>query len=137
MSEYPRLLHTVLDAENPRELAEFYRRLLGLVYRAGDEPPTEGADDADWLVLTYPDGTRCLAVQQVEHLPRTNWPDPPGVPMQLHLDCTVPNAAELARQRDRALELGATLRSDRADDPKEPLYVFADPAGHPFCIFVS
>ena len=26
---------------------------------------------------------------------------------------------------------------DRFDDPEEPLYVFADPAGHPFCIFVS
>ncbi len=26
---------------------------------------------------------------------------------------------------------------DRTDDPEEPLYVFADPAGHPFCIFVA
>jgi hypothetical protein len=24
---------------------------------------------------------------------------------------------------------------DRTDDPDEPLYVLADPAGHPFCIF--
>jgi hypothetical protein len=33
--------------------------------------------------------------------------------------------------------LGATVLEDRFDDPQEALYVFADPAGHPFCIFVS
>jgi len=26
---------------------------------------------------------------------------------------------------------------DRSDDPDEPLFVFADPAGHPFCLFVA
>ena len=26
---------------------------------------------------------------------------------------------------------------DPADDPNEPLYVVADPAGHPFCVFVG
>jgi hypothetical protein len=26
---------------------------------------------------------------------------------------------------------------DRFDDEDEPLYVFADPSGHPFCIFVG
>jgi len=26
---------------------------------------------------------------------------------------------------------------DRTDDTEEPLYVFADPSGHPFCIFVA
>jgi hypothetical protein len=29
------------------------------------------------------------------------------------------------------------LLLDRTDDQNEPLYVFADPAGHPFCIFVG
>jgi hypothetical protein len=43
----------------------------------------------------------------------------------------------LARQRDRATDLGATLLLDRSDDEEEPLYVFADPSGHPFCIFVG
>ena len=52
MAEFPQLLHTVLDTTRPRELAEFYRQLLGLRYRPGNEPPTDGApDDADWLVL--------------------------------------------------------------------------------------
>jgi hypothetical protein len=55
----------------------------------------------------------------------------------LHLDTTVDSAGELVRQRDRAVELGATVLLDRSDDADEPLYVFADPAGHPFCIFVA
>jgi catechol 2,3-dioxygenase-like lactoylglutathione lyase family enzyme len=137
MTQYPHLLHTVLDTTEPRRLAEFYRELLGLRYRPGDEPPADGTtDEADWLVLLDADGTRKLAFQQVDRLPRTTWPSH-DVPMQLHLDMTVPDRDELERQRNRALELGAELILDRVDDPDEPLYVFADPSGHPFCIFVA
>ena len=32
---------------------------------------------------------------------------------------------------------GAALLLDRSADPEEPLRVYADPAGHPFCIFVA
>lgn len=134
---YPQLLHTVLDCVEVRELAEFYRALLGLRYRPGDEAPTDGSpDDADWLVLTDEHGARKLAFQQVDELPRATWPDP-GVPQQLHLDLTVEDGDALERQRERAIGLGAELLLDRRDDPEEPLYVFADLAGHPFCIFVA
>ena len=137
MAEYPHLLHTVLDTTRPRELAEFYRKLLGLQYRPGDEPPTDGgADDEDWLVLVESDGTRRLAFQQVDSLTRTTWPKH-DVPMQLHLDMTVSSTAELEHQRRRAEGLGAELLLDRTDDADEPLYVFADLSGHPFCIFVA
>lgn len=132
----PTLLHTVLDTTDVRTLAEFYRRFLGLVYRPGDEPPTEGPDDADWLVLTAADGTRALAFQEVESLTRTTWPSH-EVPMQLHLDLTVPDVAALEEARAEAQALGATLLLDRTDDEQEPLYVFADPSGHPFCVFVG
>ncbi len=50
----PRLCQVVLDCTDARSLAEFYRALLGLVYRPGDEPPEPGQVDergADWLVL--------------------------------------------------------------------------------------
>ena len=136
MATYPRLLQTVLDTTDPRGLAEFYREFLGYRYRDGDEPPADGtAEEPDWLVVT--DGSSQLAFQLVDELPRTNWPEPPGVPQQLHLDLTVPDVAELERQRVRALELGASQLLDRSDDEEEPLYVFADPAGHPFCVFVG
>ncbi|MHA7283892.1 VOC family protein [Arthrobacter sp. TMS2-4] len=137
MTGYPQLLHTVLDTTDVRGLAEFYRQLLGLRYRLGDEPPTEGqVDDVDWLVLTDSDGNRKLAFQQVCHLKRTTWPAP-DVPMQMHLDLTVPDREALADQHSKALVMGAQLLFDRTDDPDEPLYVYTDPAGHPFCIFVA
>ena len=137
MADYPKLLHTVIDTTDVRALAEFYRELLGLRYRPGDEPPAAPADDdADWLVLADADGVRKLAFQQVERLERTTWPEH-DVPMQMHLDLTVPSVEDLERQRARAEALGATLLLDRTDDPDEPLYVLADLSGHPFCIFVA
>ena len=137
MTEYPQLLHTVLDTTEPRMLAEFYRQLLGLRYRDGDEPPTDGRiDDADWLVLVDSRGAPRLAFQQVERLERTTWPHH-EVPMQLHLDFTVSSLTELNRQREIAKSLGAQVLFDRTDDPDEPLFVFADLSGHPFCIFVA
>ena len=137
MAEYPQLLHTVLDTTDVRALAEFYRQLLGLQYRPGDEPPADGTvDDADWLVLVDGDGTRRLAFQETERLVPTTWPEH-DVPMQLHVDFTVSSVEELERHRERAESLGASELLDRTDDQDEPLYVFADLAGHPFCIFVA
>lgn len=113
MAEYPRLNQTVLDTTRPRELAEFYREFLGLTYRPGDEPPADGAgDEPDWLVLRNSDGVNQLAFQRVDRLPRTTWPGH-DVPMQLHIDLTVPDRAELTRQRERAEALGAELLLDQ------------------------
>jgi hypothetical protein len=136
---HPRLRQVVLDTTDARTLAEFYRRLLGMSYRPGDEPPAAGQPDPrgrDWLVLRSGDGGAGLAFQQVDVLPAVTWPNGP-IPQQLHLDMSVPDSAELSRQHDRATTLGARLLLDRFDDPDEPLRVYADPAGHPFCIFVS
>ena len=136
---FPRLRQVVLDCTDPRALAEFYRQLLGLVYRPGDEPPPPGEPDPlgeDWLVLRQPDGTSALAFQHVPELPEATWPAGPH-PQMLHLDTTVPSRAELDRQHARATALGARLLLDRSDDEEEPLRVYADPAGHPFCVFVD
>jgi catechol 2,3-dioxygenase-like lactoylglutathione lyase family enzyme len=136
---FPALRAVVLDATNAREVAEFYRELLGYAYRPGDERPPPGQPDPqgeDWLVLRDRTGDARLAVQHVAELPASTWPAA-EVPQQLHLDLTVPDVDELAAQRERVLTLGAKLLLDRSSDPDEPLYVFADPAGHPFCIFVS
>lgn len=136
---HPAFRQVVLDTENARELAEFYRQLLGLRYEPGDEAPAPGEPDPsgdDWLVLLGSDGRRLLAFQQVESLATTTWPEGPR-PQQLHLDFSVPNLGELRTHNIRALSLGATLLDDRIDDPDEALVVLADPAGHPFCIFVT
>jgi hypothetical protein len=43
MSSYPVLLHTAIDARDCRGLGEFYRQLLGLRYRDGEEPSADGS----------------------------------------------------------------------------------------------
>ena len=94
---HPAFRQVVLDTENARELAEFYRQLLGLRYEPGDEAPAPGEPDPsgdDWLVLLGSDGRRLLAFQQVESLATTTWPEGPR-PQQLHLDFSVPNLDEL------------------------------------------
>ena len=68
----PTLRQVVLDCEDARALAEFYRQLLGFHYRPGDEPPQDGTPDTngqDWLVLRDANGSRQLAFQQVPQLP--------------------------------------------------------------------
>ena len=135
----PRLAQVVLDSTDARRAAEFWRQLLGLVYRAGHEPPPSGADDPagrDWLNLRLPDGSPLLAFQQVSELEPATWPEH-RVPQQLHLDLTVRDVAELDAVHARAVALGGVLRLDRSDDAEEPLRVYADPDGHPFCVFVA
>ena len=135
----PELRQIVLDTTDARTLANFYRDLLGWEYRPGDEPPASGEPDPrgdDWLGLANPDGRSGLAFQAVDDLPPTTWPDA-GVPQQAHLDLSVPDVDALLAVRSRAVGLGATLRLDRLDDPDEPLFVFADPSGHLFCVFVE
>ncbi len=137
MSGHPVVLHTAVDARDCRGLAEFYRELLGLHYRAGEEPPTDGGpDDADWLVLLDDDGHRVLTVQEKKDTRPATWPSE-EVPMQMHMDFTVPTVEDLERHRARAEALGARLLYDRSQDEGEPLYVLADPAGHPFCLLVQ
>ena len=130
----PVLRQVVLDTTDARALAEFYRELLGYEYRAGDEPPDD--EPPDWLVIRDPAGSSRIAFQLVDDLPSSTWPEA-GVPQQLHLDLTVDSLASLDVQHERALRLGARLLLDRSDDAQEPLRVYADPAGHPFCVFVA
>ena len=74
----PVLRQVVLDTTDVRALAEFYRRLLNLQYRPGDEHPGADAPDPrgqDWLVLRRRDGSTALAFQKVEQLPPATWPN--------------------------------------------------------------
>lgn len=136
MPTSPRIRQTVIDAVDIRACAEFYRVLLALEYRPGDEAPTDGtADESDWLVLRDPRGGHRLAFQRVEHLAPTTWPSD-DVPMQLHLDTAVADLDDLDAATDRALAAGGRLLLDRSGDADEPLRVIADPAGHPLCIIV-
>ena len=122
----------MLDAEDARGLAEFYRQLLGLRYLDDRDASVQ---DADWQVLVDDAGERVLAFQRVDSMPAPTWPEGPR-PQMMHLDLLVDTRDELRNQHERAVELGASVLEDSIDDPEEAIVIFADPAGHPFCIFV-
>jgi catechol 2,3-dioxygenase-like lactoylglutathione lyase family enzyme len=109
-----RLHHLVIDCPDPRALAAFYSALLG-------QPVTYDTDD--FTVVAENDTTSGLAFQLApDHRPPT-WPGP-DVPQQMHLDVMV---EDVAAATPGVLALGATLLDGAAG-------VFADPAGHPFCL---
>jgi catechol 2,3-dioxygenase-like lactoylglutathione lyase family enzyme len=107
-----RLHHLVIDTPDPRRSARFWSSVLG-------QPVTFDSDD--FVVVAANDRTTGIAFQRApDHRPPT-WPDP-AVPQQMHLDVMV---EDVAAAGPRVLSLGATrLQGD----------VFADPAGHPFCL---
>jgi len=129
---HPELLQTVLDTPRPRELAEFYRRLLGYEYRPGDEDGS-GEGSNDWLVLTDSSGIRKLAFQVSPETPAVRWPDGPPHQM-MHLDLRVASYGDLLEQCKRSIELGAKVVRDASSDPVEPNIVMADVSGHLYCL---
>ena len=123
MPERPRmrLTATVLDTPDPRGLARFYAALL-------DWPI--GTDDPEWATLR-PGGPGLSFQLEPAHEPPV-WPAGPGDPrMQAHLDVEVD---DLAAAVEYARSLGAVQAGFQ---PQDDVRVMLDPAGHPFCLFVS
>lgn len=121
-----KLTATVLDAPDPRALAEFYRELLGWPI---------GADEPDWVTLRPPGGGAGLSFQlEPQYVPPV-WPASPGQQqMQLHLDFEVDGRAALEAAVAKAVAAGAR-RSDF--QPQRNVRVVLDPAGHPFCFWTD
>ncbi|MFE6162329.1 VOC family protein [Streptomyces sp. NPDC056486] len=110
----------VLDCPDPLALATFYAAVLG---------GTPKADDEGWVDLEGSGGTP-LQFQAVPGYVAPQWPDQ-AHPQQFHLDLEVPRA-ELDAAEKEVLALGATVLE--ADDRTRSFRVYADPAGHPFCL---
>ena len=105
--------HLVIDCREPGRVARFWSAVLG-------EPITYA--DEDFVVVARNEQSSGLAFQRAaDHLP-PSWPDP-AVPQQMHLDVMVDDVAAAATL---VLELGAVRLPGEG--------VFADPAGHPFCL---
>jgi catechol-2,3-dioxygenase len=111
------LFAVTIDAPNASALAGFYAELLGL------EVTYDGPEGA--LIAG---GGKSVMFQQVSEYNPPQWRDP-ARPQQAHLDILVD---DLDAGQARALELGAS----RLDGGGERFRVFADPAGHPFCLSV-
>ncbi|MHC3470555.1 VOC family protein [Streptomyces sp. 7R007] len=107
----------VLDCPDPRALAGFYAEVLGGTVEV----------DGDWADLTTSDG-RALAFQAAPGFVPPAWPAPDHS-QQFHLDLTV---EDLDAAEKGVLALGAKPLD--ADDRSRTWRVYADPAGHPFCL---
>ncbi|HKT01847.1 MAG TPA: VOC family protein [Rugosimonospora sp.] len=112
-----RLHHLVIDAPDPAALARFYAALLGL-------PVTY--ETADFVVVSVDTTTSGLAFQRAPDLIPPDWPDP-ARPQQMHHDVMVDDVAEAHAQ---VLALGARHLATDGHGSR----VYADPAGHPFCL---
>jgi catechol 2,3-dioxygenase-like lactoylglutathione lyase family enzyme len=108
--------HAVIDCPDPPALAEFYMRLLGMRIE----------HESDGWVVIRDDADHRLAFQRVPDLREPQWPDPER-PQQFHIDVTV---EDLDEADAAAQKIGATRLPYDASDYR----VYADPAGHPFCL---
>ena len=109
----------VFDAADLAAESSFWAGLLGGTV---DE-------DNDWHSVLV-NGEWRLGVQFAPNDVPPDWPD--GTPQQIHLDLYVDDPKEA---HDKAISLGARVLKPAADlEADEGFQVYADPAGHPFCI---
>jgi predicted enzyme related to lactoylglutathione lyase len=109
----------VFDAADMAAESAFWAALLG---------GTVDADD-DWHTISV-DGAPRLAIQLAPDHVSPVWPE--GTPQQIHLDLFVDDRKAA---HDEALSLGATLLKPADDvEAAHGFQVYADPAGHPFCL---
>jgi predicted enzyme related to lactoylglutathione lyase len=112
------LYAVTIDAPDASALAAFYAALLGLevTYDGPEGALASGAESA-------------LMFQNVQGYAAPVWRDP-ARPQQFHLDILVD---DLDAAEARTVELGAV----KLDAAAKSFRVFADPAGHPFCLTVG
>jgi catechol 2,3-dioxygenase-like lactoylglutathione lyase family enzyme len=108
----------VLDCPDPHALAEFYAGVLGGTIE----------DQGEWVDLKLPGGQQ-LAFQAAPGFVAPQWPRADLNSQQFHLDLKV---EDLDTAEKGVLELGAKPLD--AEDRTRTFRVYADPAGHPFCL---
>jgi hypothetical protein len=116
MSDRIRLSGTTVNAPDALALAHFYAAITGGVARGS----------AHWATVTGPDGD--IGFQQVEAFRPPQWPAG-DVPMQMHLEFFVD---DLDATGERVMAAGATRFEFQPNS--DHCIVYADPAGHPFCL---
>ncbi|GGS83240.1 MULTISPECIES: VOC family protein [Streptomyces] len=124
MASAVRFRSVVLDCPEPLELARFYAQVVG---------GTPEEEDPDWVVLEVPGGPR-LSFQRAPGLTPPEWPRSDRNAQQFHLDLDGGATwEEMDAAEEKVLALGARVL-DKEDKEKRDFVVYADPAGHPFCL---
>jgi predicted enzyme related to lactoylglutathione lyase len=110
----------VFDAADPIAESSFWAGVLN---------GTADTRDDDWHMVIV-DGQPRIGVQRApDHIP-PQWPD--GNPQQVHLDLWVD---DIDAAHERVMALGAKLlQGATGGDSGDDFQVYADPAGHPFCL---
>ena len=114
MTDAIRLSGTTVNAPDALALAQFYAEITD-----GDAHGT-----SRWAAVIGPNAF--IAFQQVADFQPTSWP---GGSMQMHLDFFVD---DLEATGARARAAGAVLLDYQPNS--DHCFVYADPAGHPFCL---
>jgi len=109
-----------LDSDNPKALADFYRKLLGW---------ERYHDDGEYIYISPGERSMQLIFQENADYQRPAWPTEREKQQQMiHLDFYTD---DLEKEVKRAIEYGAKLAEVQYSDGWR---VMIDPAGHPFCI---
>ena len=121
-----RLLSVVFECADPDEEGRFWEAMLG--YARHHSGP-------DWVTIAdVVDQTQRLSFQRVEDHVRPTWPARDR-PQQAHIDLLVEDLDDADRE---AIALGARrLTDDAVVHEDESFRVYADPAGHPFCLWIA
>ncbi|MER6013392.1 VOC family protein [Streptomyces bluensis] len=127
MAAVARFHAVVVDCPDPHALAAFYAQVGG---------GTPQAKDDGWVVLNVPEGPS-LAFQRVPSHTPPEWPRADRNSQQFHLDFDAGRTwEEVDVAQEKVLALGARpldLESEAGKDFR----VYADPAGHPFCLCLT
>jgi catechol 2,3-dioxygenase-like lactoylglutathione lyase family enzyme len=116
-------------APDPRLLADFYARLLGVEVSTIEPPGPDEPETGGFAQVRMPHLT--LNFEYEQHWARPVWPARAGRQSATqHLDIWVD---DLAASSAWAVSCGATLAETQ---PQDDVRVFFDPAGHPFCLFL-
>jgi hypothetical protein len=100
--------------------SSFWASLLGGTVEAED----------DWHMISVGGEPRVGIQLAPDHVP-PDWPNN-RTPQQIHLDLWVD---DIRAAHDEVMALGATLLQAADDlDANDGFQVYADPAGHPFCL---
>ncbi|NUR24405.1 MAG: VOC family protein [Catenulispora sp.] len=116
MTDTIKLSGVTVNTSDAITLARFYALITGGAAKG----------NARWAVVTGPNAD--IGFQQVDDFRPPVWPVG-AVPMQMHLDFFVD---DLATTEARVLAAGATRFDFQPNS--DHCFVYADPAGHPFCL---
>jgi len=116
----PRLTQLTWECADPRALAAFWRQVLDLPEATGDD---------DSMSLGWAPVGR-LTFHRVDGYAPPAWPGRGGE-QQAHLDLLVDDLAGACARVESA---GARALTDVRDPGPKAWRIYADPAGHPFCL---